>query len=131
MRLFLCSILMFLPVIYCGKSQVNVRIDTTVCFQTFSGWVSASFLTSECDTNYALLRDAVLPVLIDSVGITRFRLEVRSGSENSVDNYRYYLDANCPSGNDSNYLKWRASRYATVNDNNDTSINFDGFHFTE
>jgi hypothetical protein len=124
-------ILIFTCIPYLLYSQVTIKVDTSISYQTFSGWETATFITSDCDSNQYVLRDAILPVLIDSVGISRIRLEVRSGVENNIDNFKKFYENDCPSGTDTNYLKWRESRYATVNDNSDTSINFNGFFFTD
>ncbi len=131
MKAILTVILISLGGIHTSNAQVDIKIDANISHQTFSGWEAASFITSHCDPQYELLRDTILPYLIDSIGITRLRLEVRSGAENSTDHYQKWIDANCPSGTDTNYLNWRENRYANVNDNADTTIHFNGFHFTE
>ena len=129
----ICSVifLLFLTGFFPVYAQNEIVIDQGITYQKFSGWESASFITSDCNPYYDRLRDALLPYLVDSIGITRLRLEVRSGSEHTFDNYQKWLDNGCPSGTDATYLNWRESRYATVNDNNDTSINLSGFFFNE
>ncbi len=114
-----------------GES-VNIQIDTAISYQIITGWEATSFIMSECNPNFNRMRDALLPYLVDSIGITRVRLEVRSGTEHTFDNYQTFLDYGCPKSPDTNYQKWRAIRYATVNDNdNPRLINWAGFHFTE
>lgn len=122
---------LFLIISYLAHSQVTIIIDTSKSYQRFTGWEATSFITSDCDSKYSILRDLILPYLVDSIGITRLRLEVRSGSEHNADNYSFWLNNNCPD-KDSNYSKWRESRYATINDNdNPFVLNPQGFFFTE
>lgn len=114
-----------------SEDTVRVDIDTTISYQTITGWEATMFIVSECNPHFSVLRDAILPYVIDSIGITRVRLEIRSGVEHTVDNYQIFLDHGCPSAPDTNYQKWRSIRYATVNDNDDPKvINWAGFQFS-
>lgn len=132
-RSFKIFVLIFLfNFVSLAGAEVNVQIDKAISYQTITGWEATPFITSECNPSFPVLRDVLLPLLVDSIGITRVRLEVRSGSEHTADNYQIFLDNGCPNPPDTNYQKWRAIRYATVNDNDDPkTINWGGFHFTE
>jgi hypothetical protein len=113
------------------SDTVRVQIDPTVSYQTITGWEATMFIVSECNPHFSVLRDAILPYIVDSIGITRVRLEIRSGVEHTVDNYQIFLNHGCPSSPDTNYQKWRAVRYATINDNDDPRvINWAGFQFS-
>jgi len=66
---------------------VRVQIDPTVSYQTITGWEATMFIVSECNPHFSVLKDAVLPYIVDSIGITRLRLEIRSGVEHTVVRY--------------------------------------------
>ncbi|MFA6572175.1 MAG: T9SS type A sorting domain-containing protein [Bacteroidota bacterium] len=113
------------------SQEFEINVDTNITFQKITGWEATSFIISQCNPDYNIIRDSVIKKAVNEIGINRIRLEIRSGVENSIDYYKIWKDNGCPSGTDTNYLAWRASRYATVNDNNDTTINWNGFQFTD
>ncbi len=101
----------------------TITVNFQQPFQTIEGWENGTFLPPGLE-NYVI--DDLVNLTVDSLGINRLRLEVRSGSENSADNYQLYQDSLI------DYDTWRSMRYATVNDNEDPdSIHWAGFHFTE
>jgi hypothetical protein len=100
-----------------------VTIDLNQSYQTIDRWENGTFLPAGLE-NYVI--DDLVDLAVDSLGINRLRLEVRSGSEYNADNYQMYMDSII------DYDTWRNLRYATVNDNdNPDSIDWSGFNFTE
>jgi len=71
-------------------------------------------------------QDTLFDQAINDLGINRVRLEIRSGVENSVDNWAAYEAGMI------DYQTWRSRRYATINDNADPrTINESGFQFSQ
>lgn len=102
----------------------TVTVDTLRRFQTMSGWEAVAQIGHTTAQASSLQRDSLFDRAVWDLGINRLRLEIRSGAENSVDYY-----ANMRAGQ---AVNWAATRYATVNDNNDpNTINPNGFHFTD
>ncbi|MBR9922807.1 MAG: T9SS type A sorting domain-containing protein [Bacteroidetes bacterium] len=100
-----------------------ISLDLNQTYQTIDRWENGAFLPPGIE-DYVI--DDLVDLAVDSLGINRLRLEVRSGSEYSDDNYQLYQDG------DIDYDTWRSLRYATVNDNDDPfTIDWAGFHFTE
>ncbi len=116
-------ILLVLLFFVCDLPAQHITIDLSQSFQTVDRWENGGFLPDGLE---AYVMEDLVKLTVDSLGINRLRLEVRSGSENAVDFYQQYQDSLIE------YETWRSMRYATVNDNNDPdSINWVGFHFTE
>jgi hypothetical protein len=111
----------------------TIAIDTAISHQTIQGWEAGTgtlVIEGESiysDTTLPYIREDLAKLMVDSLGINRVRLEVRSGSENPVDYYdEHFISENIP------YEEWRANRYATVNDNDDPNdLDMSKFHFTE
>jgi len=104
----------------------TIAVDPSVTYQTISGWEATAWVAEPSDPAFPHYRDRLYAALLDDVGITRLRLEVRSGAENTHDNWSGYQDGTI------DYQTWRSRRYATINDNADPStIDWSGFHFTE
>lgn len=111
----------------------TVTIDTAISHQTIQGWEAGTgtlVIEGESiysDTTLPYIREDLAKLMVDSLGINRVRLEVRSGSENLVDYYdKHFIEESIP------YEEWRANRYATVNDNDDPNdLDMSKFQFTE
>lgn len=115
-----------------ASAQEQIAINAAVTYQTMRGWEATAEVLSECDPNFASVRDALVAAAVDEVGIDRLRLEVKSGAENTTDHYANWVAAGCPEPPDPAYTTWRQSRYATVNDNADPfDLDPSGFRFTE
>ena len=127
MGLTLIALLSFVDL----HAQAIINLDPGVTHQTMSGWEVTAFIASPNEPALPHMKDRILDMAVQDIGINRVRLEVRSGVENTVDSWQEFADAGFPEPNDPLYLRWRHNRYATVNDNADTSINWDGFHFSE
>lgn len=113
------------------QTPATITIDPATTYQTMRGWetvVAADLLSNP--TAFAAYRDAMLDRAVEA-GINRVRLEVRSGAENSADNYGNWRAAGFPFSGAA-YTTWRARRYETINDNADPNvINPAGFQWTE
>lgn len=110
----------------------GTTIDTNITYQTIHSWeAGTSLIVTEgenigTDLLIDIVKDDVAKYTVDTLGITRLRLEVRAGSENTRDYWNEYITEQVP------YEDWRANRYANVNDNDDPDdLNMDGFHFSE
>lgn len=100
-----------------------ITVDMGITYQTIGHWENGGYLPTGLEK---YITEDLVDLTVDSLGINRLRLEIRSGSENPSDFYQLYQDSLV------DYDTWRSMRYATVNDNEDPdSINWDGFHFTE
>jgi hypothetical protein len=101
-----------------------VSIDTTVTFQTITGWEAVAQAGQEDVPDFAAIRDTLLDLAANDLGITRLRLWLRSGFENSVD-----IWADRRAGR---RTEFNCSRYTTQNDNDDPMvIDPSGFHFSQ
>ena len=104
------------------KAQ-TITLDLNKSYQTIGHWENGGFLQKGLEE---LIIDDLVDLTVDSLGINRLRLEIRSGSENTVDYYQQYQDSTIE------YETWRSNRYATENDDDDpNNINWRGFYFTE
>lgn len=113
-------------------AETTITLEENQTYQVMSGWECTTYIADPCAEAYEAVRDTVLALAVDDVGINRVRLEVRSGAENDVDYYQNWVDDGCPEPPDPLYYEWRHNRYATVNDNEDPGvINWAGFNFTE
>lgn len=103
-----------------------ITVDPSTRFQTMTGWEATAQAGQGIIASYPAYRDHLLDLAVNKLGINRLRVEVRSGSENPVDNWTL-MQTGAESAAD-----WRCQRYATVNDNADPMvINPAGFHFSD
>lgn len=96
--------------------------------QTMQGWEATSETgQEECDRAvYEAYREEVFDRAIDDLGITRVRLEVRSGAENPEDHFGERL------AREISDERWREVRYLSIDDDDDPFHRAPGrFHFTE
>jgi len=104
----------------------TITLDPQTTYQTIRGWEAVAYALEPGNAAYPNFKDALFTLAVNDVGINRVRLEVRSGVENSNDNWSGYQAGTI------DYPTWRSRRYATVNDDADPqTINPDGFHFSE
>ncbi len=104
----------------------TIMVDPRTSYQTISGWEAVAFALEPGNAAYPNFKDTLFDRVVNDLGITRVRLEVRSGVENSDDNWSGYQAGTIP------YQTWRSRRYATINDNDDPYIiDWSGFHFSE
>ena len=104
----------------------TITVDPAETFQTINGWEMVAFALEPGNQAFANFKDELFDLAVHDAGINRLRLEIRSGSEHTNDNWSAYQNGTIE------YQTWRSSRYATVNDNADPyTINWSGFHFSE
>jgi hypothetical protein len=108
-----------------GGVTGTITLNPAVRFQTISGW-EAHGQSGHENPAFQQYKDRLFDLAANDVGINRLRLEVRSGSENTVDYYQQWRAGQIDDA------RWRCVRFATVNDNNDPqSINASGFKFSQ
>ncbi|MAT38780.1 MAG: hypothetical protein CL946_04170, partial [Ectothiorhodospiraceae bacterium] len=118
-------VLLFTAAVAYAQTDVKICYTPEETYQTMTGWAATPFAGGS-EYWFQGYKDTLFQLAIDDLGITRLRLEVRAGAENSRDYYQEYKDGTIP------YQTWRENRYATVNDNdNPYSIDWNGFNFTE
>lgn len=106
------------------RAEARITFDRARTFQTIHGWeATANLLWEDKLEGY---RDQVFDRLMPEAGITRLRLEVYSGSENTDHSFRRFLEGAIDEA------EWDRSRYVTVNDDDDPfHINPAGFDFAD
>jgi hypothetical protein len=103
-----------------------ISVEPGITYQAITGWEATAWVAEPSDPAFPNYRDTLFDMLVNDIGINRVRLEVRSGVENSNDNWSDYHAGVI------DYATWRSRRYATVNDNDDPDeINWTGLHFSE
>lgn len=105
-----------------GQAQAVITLDPGQTFQTFHDWeATAVVLGTEQEQQRRL---ELFDRLYQDVGVTRLRVEVFSGAENTSNALRAFV------AGETDMNGWRARRYATVNDDDDPfHINPAGFDF--
>lgn len=107
-----------------SQAEATVSIDTTQRFQTITGWEAVAQAGQEDAPYYGAIRDSLLDLAVNDLGITRLRLWLRSGYEHSND-----LWAENRRGARHEFT---CGRFTTRNDNDDPFvINPKGFHFSQ
>jgi hypothetical protein len=103
----------------CTASPVRpipvLSVDTTQAFQRITGWEATAQL-GEVDCNpvaFTRYRDEVVHRLVNELGITRLRMDLRSGVESRVDTWPLFRSQQLP------YRAWRATWFVAENDNAD------------
>jgi O-glycosyl hydrolase len=108
-----------------GAGSATITLNPSKTYQTMTGWEATAWAmqTSPAFPNF---KDELYDLAVYDLGINRLRLEIRSGSENSQDNWTAYQNGDIP------YETWRSRRYSTINGNDDPAVlNRNGFHFSE
>ena len=105
-----------------AAQSTTITVDPAVRHQTMSGWEAVDFALND-SPQFPQFIGAVLDGVVE-LGLNRIRLEVKSGAESDRDYWTLYRTGQI------DYATWRASRYATVNDDGDpNTINGSRFHF--
>ena len=108
-----------------GGVSGTITVNPAVRYQTINGWEAHAQSGHESPA-FQSYKDRLFDLAVNDVGINRLRLEVRSGSENTVDYYQQWRAGQIDD------TQWRCVRFATVNDNSDPrSINASGFKFSQ
>ncbi len=104
----------------------TITLDSSRSYQTITGWEAVALALEPTDPAFPNFKETLFDLAVNDLGINRVRLEVRSGVENSSDNWSDYQAGKI------DYQTWRSRRYATVNDNADPqTLNASGYHFAE
>jgi hypothetical protein len=110
---------------------VAITVDPGVTYQTMKGWeVTARLwetdkLLNRYDPSWEEYRDELFRRLVNELGITRVRIEIRSGAENPTDYWRQFIDGKI------GYRRFRQHYYEKINDNDDPRVaNATGFQFS-
>lgn len=109
------------------RSEATINVDSTRRLQRIvGGWSAAAQICHlECPEIFPNFADRVAPVAVDELGLTRLRVEVRSGFENPRDFGRDFVQGAIP------FSTWKDHFYEIVNDNGDAfTIDPTGFQFT-
>ena len=105
--------------------QAVVIVDPSRRFQTIIGWESTSNLSEFVGRISPQNSQELLRTAVEKAGITRIRLEVRSGVEGPPGAFEQFTRGGSSES-------WRQRRYLVSNDNADPRvINWAGFDFTE
>jgi len=108
-----------------AASGASITVNPAVTYQTMTGWEATTYAGQESEA-FENFKDELIKRVVNEVGIDRIRLEVRSGSEHTEDNWTLYQTGAI------DYNTWRSVRYATVNDNADPDVlNSSGYYFSE
>lgn len=103
-----------------------IVVDPATHYQTMTGWEATAEGGQNEVAAYPSYSARLLDLAVNTLGINRLRVEVKSGVENPVDTWAEAQSGALDAGD------WRCQRYATINDNADPMvINPAGFHFTE
>jgi hypothetical protein len=103
-----------------------IALDAGTRHQTITGWEVVADAQQDYSPAWDEYKDALFDLAVNDLGITRLRLEVRSGVENDQDYWAMWRSGQISSA------EWRSRRYSTVNDNGDPDvIDSSRFHFTE
>ncbi len=107
----------------CATAQSRVVIDRGQPAQTVSGWeVTLRFwefdkANDRYDPSWLDRRDTIIEKLVNDAGVTRVRLQLRSGVENPVDYWAQFVDGKI------GYRElMRRFYYEKINDNADPAI---------
>ncbi len=104
----------------------TITVDPTRTYQTITGWEAVVYALEPTDPAFPNFKNALFDGVVNDLGFNRVRLEIRSGIENTNDNWSDYQAGKI------DYPTWRSRRYATINDNADPcSINWSGFQFSQ
>jgi hypothetical protein len=105
-------------------ATITVHADST--FQTIVGWEGTTQAGEDEIPEFPRYSERLFDLVVDSLGITRLRLEAYSGIEHPVDHWSRWQDGSLPDS------AWLCRRYATGDDDGDPrSIDWAGFQFSQ
>lgn len=104
--------------------ETVLTVDPSRRFQTIVGWEATANLSELIGKISPQNAQGLLRTSVDKAGITRLRLEVRSGVEGPAGGFNAFVRGSNGA--------WRQRRYLVSNDNADPrAINWAGFDFSE
>ncbi|HSJ66021.1 MAG TPA: hypothetical protein VK922_19210 [Gemmatimonadaceae bacterium] len=108
----------------CAGSGATITVHTDSTFQTIVGWEGTTQSGEVEIPEFPRYAERLFDLVVDSLGITRLRMEAYSGIEHPVDSWSRWRDGALSDSS------WRCQRYATGDDDGDPrSIDWSGFHF--
>lgn len=114
-----------------GNITSRISIDHNRPGQVLAGWeVTPRFwefdkANNRYDASWLTSRDAIVQKLVDEAGITRVRVELRSGVENPVDYWTQFVNGQL------SYTAGRDHYYEKINDNSNPAVaNAAGFQWS-
>ena len=120
------------PVAVAPTAASVITLDPSLRFQTFDGWEAMAQATQidggayGVHPTWASDSPVLMDLLVNDLGLTRLRVEVRSGSENPIDYYQQFKDHVFDRPGFNQHM------YDTVNDNADPlTTDSSKFHWTE
>ena len=109
-----------------GGETPMISIDPAIVHQTITGWEATAEAGQVDSPAFLAYRHELFDRAVNDLGITRLRLEVRSGAEHAQDNWSAWRAGRLTDA------AWRSVRYATVNDNaSPDALDTRGFWFSE
>ena len=116
-----------IPAMLARDTGATVTLDPAHRFQTIAGWEATADLPDHPGApEWDGYIDALLDRAVSDVGITRIRLEVRSGAETRSDDPDRFMTGKI------GYDQWKTLRYKAENDNDDPfDLDPSGFNFAE
>lgn len=109
----------------------TVTVDPATKYNTNDGWETTTVWANTGSDNYytdtlEAYRDQIADIAVNQIGLNRVRIELRSGSENPLDNFALFQSRQI------NFDTFKERWYHKVNDNNNPNVaNANGFHFSE
>lgn len=100
--------------IACSSGTAVVTVHPEQRLQVMQGWEGLLGGTPECNqTAWNLVRDRVLDLVTDDVGLNRVKLPLRSGYEDSTDHFARYMRGEIT------FDEWKYTWFRPVNDDAD------------
>src|SRR5262249_47037398 len=90
-----------------GEAQAVITLNPALTYQTISGWeatvqagqmLEVMTVTHQSNANpaFAIYSGALFSQLVDDLGVSRLRLEIGEGAENTTDYFTQYLNGQIP-----------------------------------
>lgn len=97
-----------------GSGTVTVTVQPEQRLQVMQGWEGLIGGTPECNqTAWNGVREQVLDLVTNDLGLNRVKLPLRSGYEDSTDHFTPYMRG------ESSFLDWKRTWFQPVNDDED------------
>lgn len=98
----------------CGSGPAVVTVHPEQRLQVMQGWEGLLGGTPECNQHaWNLVRDQVLDLVTNDVGLNRVKLPLRSGYEDSTDHFARYMRG------ETTFDEWKYTWFRPVNDDAD------------
>lgn len=109
---YLITFLLFTTVIF---SEVLIELKQETTYQTIDGWGAIANPLAATSIRDTLLPhiDSLIHLAINEVGITRLKISLPAGAEDSLDYFQQIID------NEITYDDYKLTRYNIINDNDD------------